>query len=92
MSLTLNTLWLVQWEIDVYDILFCISSPYAYIDPLHANMNSLFVELFKDSLNEYAYDAAIAGLIYNLANSVEICMMNILLQSICIDYYLGCIV
>ena len=66
----------------MYDFLSCISSPYAYIDPLHANMNSLFVELFKDSLNEYAYDAAIAGLRYNLANSaygIEVLCVNIAL-------------
>ncbi|KAL8568009.1 hypothetical protein ACOMHN_029184 [Nucella lapillus] len=52
----------------------CISfdfiSPYAYIDPLHANMNTMFVELFKDSLNEYAYAAEIAGLGYNLVCSL----------------------
>ena len=45
-------------------------SPYAYIDPLHANLNTLFVELFKDALNEYAYAAEIAGLGYNLSCSL----------------------
>lgn len=47
-----------------------VCSPYAYIDPLHANMNTLFVELFKDALNEYAYAAEIAGLGYNLSCSL----------------------
>lgn len=41
-------------------------SPYAYIDPLHTNMNQMFVGLFKDALNEYSYAAEIAGLHYNL--------------------------
>ncbi|KAK7485900.1 hypothetical protein BaRGS_00022895, partial [Batillaria attramentaria] len=48
----------------------CISydfiSPYAYIDPLHANLSYMFVGLFKDALNEYSYAAEIAGLHYNL--------------------------
>lgn len=50
--------------------LFFVPSPYAYIDPLHANLNTLFVELFKDALNEYAYAAEIAGLGYNLSCSL----------------------
>lgn len=33
-------------------------------------MNTLFVELFKDALNEYAYAAEIAGLGYNLSCSL----------------------
>lgn len=49
---------------------FFICSPYAYIDPLHANMNVMFVELFKDALNEYAYAAEIAGLGYSLSSSL----------------------
>ncbi|WAR20847.1 IDE-like protein [Mya arenaria] len=40
-------------------------SPLAYLDPLHANMAVMFVQLFKDALNEYAYNAEIAGLKYN---------------------------
>nr|KAG5698799.1 hypothetical protein BaRGS_032218 [Batillaria attramentaria] len=40
--------------------------PYAYIDPLHANLSYMFVGLFKDALNEYSYAAEIAGLHYNL--------------------------
>ncbi|XP_076461437.1 insulin-degrading enzyme-like [Babylonia areolata] len=51
-------------------ISFDFASPYAYIDPLHANLNTLFVELFKDALNEYAYAAEIAGLGYNLVCSL----------------------
>ncbi|XP_052226154.1 insulin-degrading enzyme-like isoform X2 [Dreissena polymorpha] len=45
---------------------FELTSPLAYIDPLHANMAVMFVHLFKDALNEYAYNAEIAGLKYVL--------------------------
>lgn len=48
-------------------IFFC--SPFAYLDPLHYNMNNLFVQLVKDSLNEYAYAAELAGLSYCLRNT-----------------------
>lgn len=44
-------------------------SPLAYLDPLSCNMTFLFVELFKDSLNEYAYAAELAGLRWELTNT-----------------------
>ncbi|CAB3989452.1 insulin-degrading enzyme isoform X1 [Paramuricea clavata] len=49
---------------------FQITSPLAYRDPLHCNMNRLFVMLLKDSLTEYAYDAELAGLNYNVNVSI----------------------
>lgn len=49
-------------------ISFC--SPLAYRDPLHCNMNRLFVMLLKDSLTEYAYDAELAGLKYHIDVSI----------------------
>ncbi|XP_053548914.1 insulin-degrading enzyme [Bombina bombina] len=45
-------------------------SPFAYVDPLHSNMACLYLELLKDSLNEYAYAAELAGLTYDLQNTV----------------------
>uniref|UniRef100_A0A8D3D1J2 Insulin-degrading enzyme n=1 Tax=Scophthalmus maximus TaxID=52904 RepID=A0A8D3D1J2_SCOMX len=45
-------------------------SPFAYVDPLHCNMAYLYLELLKDSLNEYAYAAELAGLNYDLQNTV----------------------
>ena len=45
-------------------------SPLAYVDPVHCNMAHLFVELLKDSLNEYAYAAEIAGVNYKLENTM----------------------
>ncbi|XP_054708191.1 insulin-degrading enzyme-like [Uloborus diversus] len=44
-------------------------SPMAYVDPLHYNMNHLFVRHVKDSLNEYAYAAELAGLEYCLSGT-----------------------
>lgn len=40
------------------------------MDPLHCNMAYLYLELLKDSLNEYAYAAELAGLNYDLQNTV----------------------
>lgn len=51
-------------------ILMFSFSPFAYVDPLHCNMAYLYIELLKDSLNEYAYAAELAGLNYDLQNTV----------------------
>lgn len=40
------------------------------MDPLHCNMAYLYLEVLKDSLNEYAYAAELAGLNYDLQNTV----------------------
>ncbi|XP_037939985.1 insulin-degrading enzyme isoform X2 [Teleopsis dalmanni] len=41
---------------------FDFSNPIAYVDPLNCNLNQLMVELLKDQLSEYLYDAVLAGL------------------------------
>lgn len=46
---------------------FC--SPLAYLDPLNWNFACMFVQLFRDALNEYAYAAELAGLAYSLSNT-----------------------
>ncbi|XP_068709633.1 insulin-degrading enzyme-like [Montipora foliosa] len=51
-------------------LLFEITSPLAYVDPGHCDMAHLFVELLKDSLNEYAYNAEIAGVEYKIENTM----------------------
>lgn len=51
-------------------LIFEISSPLAYIDPGRCNMTHLFVELLRDSLNEYAYYAEIAGVDYRFENTM----------------------
>ncbi|RUS88685.1 hypothetical protein EGW08_003580, partial [Elysia chlorotica] len=40
------------------------------MDPLHANLNSLFTHLFDDALTEYSYMAEMAGLRYSLDSSI----------------------
>lgn len=56
----------------LYSLFDChfLCSPFAYVDPLHCNMAYLYLELLKDSLNEYAYAAELAGLNYDLQNNV----------------------
>lgn len=46
-----------------------LKSPYAYLDPINSDLNYMFVSLFRDALNEYAYDAELAGLNYSLNNT-----------------------
>ncbi len=40
------------------------------MDPVCTNLTYLFVVLFNDALNEYAYDAELAGLNYNLHSTI----------------------
>ena len=42
------------------------SSPLGSIDPLHSNMNALYVQLVEDSLTEFVYPAQLGGLEYSL--------------------------
>ncbi|XP_058832419.1 insulin-degrading enzyme [Topomyia yanbarensis] len=46
---------------------FC--SPIVYSDPLNCNLTHMFVQLFKDHLNEYMYAADLAGLRLMVANT-----------------------
>lgn len=39
------------------------------MDPLSYNLSYIFVQLFRDALNEYAYAADLAGLKWEVANS-----------------------
>ncbi|XP_046427439.1 insulin-degrading enzyme isoform X1 [Neodiprion fabricii] len=48
---------------------FDFVSPLAYMDPVSCNLAYMFVQLFCDSLNEYAYAADLAGLKWELSNS-----------------------
>jgi insulysin len=49
---------------------FSLSSPLAYVDPLHSNYTRLFVDLLKDSLTEVVYDAELAGMAYTFNNTI----------------------
>lgn len=48
---------------------FDFTSPMAYADPLNCNLTHMFVSLFKDQLNEYLYDAELAGLRFGVSNT-----------------------
>ncbi|KAI9266092.1 Metalloenzyme, LuxS/M16 peptidase-like protein [Sporodiniella umbellata] len=48
-----------------------LRSPLAYASPASCVKARLYADLLKDSLNEYAYDAEVAGLCYNVENQLE---------------------
>lgn len=61
---------------------FDFTSPLAYSDPLNCNLTHMFVQLFKDQLNEYLYEAELAGLrfgVSNTANGVSVSYKNYVL-------------
>ncbi|KAK9703223.1 Insulinase (Peptidase family M16) [Popillia japonica] len=51
------------------NLMFDFVSPLAYLDPMNCNLTHMFVQLFRDALNQYAYAAEIAGLKYELSNT-----------------------
>lgn len=51
------------------NLMFDFVSPLAYLDPLNCNLTHMLVQLFRDSLNQYAYAAELAGLKWNLTNT-----------------------
>lgn len=51
------------------NVMFDFVSPMAYLDPLNCNLTHMFVQLFRDGLNEYAYAAELAGLKWELINT-----------------------
>ncbi|KAG0239287.1 Metalloenzyme, LuxS/M16 peptidase-like protein [Mortierella sp. GBAus27b] len=50
---------------------FQLKSPLSYSSPLNNVKTQLYVNLLKDALNEYLYDADLAGLAYSLDTTVE---------------------
>lgn len=46
-----------------------MTSPYVYTEPMNVNLNHMYVSLLHDSLTEYVYNAALAGLNYSIDNS-----------------------
>ena len=51
------------------NFLITVRSPMTYATPASSVKTRLFCELVKDSLSEYAYDADISGLAYNLSGT-----------------------
>ncbi|XP_072026752.1 insulin-degrading enzyme-like [Amphiura filiformis] len=52
-------------------------SPLAYMDPLHCNLTCLFAVLLRDELNEYAYDAELAGINYSIESTIYGLLLHI---------------
>ena len=46
-------------------------NPIAYSSPRSTVLSALYAELVKDALNEYSYDASVAGLQYELTNTTK---------------------
>lgn len=72
-----------------------INSPMVYASPLTITQVALFVSLVKDELNEYAYDAELAGIDYSVQatnagimiklggyNSKQVVLLKVLLQKL----------
>ena len=53
------------------NIKLLLRSPVVSLTPMNAIMARLYIDLVEDSLNEYAYDAEIAGLDYSLPESAQ---------------------
>ncbi|XP_058128643.1 insulin-degrading enzyme [Anopheles coustani] len=50
---------------------FDFNSPMVYSDPLNCNMTRLFVQLLKDHLNEFLFEADLAGLGFGVGNTTS---------------------
>ncbi|KAI5707248.1 hypothetical protein M8J75_016018 [Diaphorina citri] len=66
-----------EYRVPKLNASFEFISPYAYLDPECTNMTHLFISLFKDALNEYSYDAKLAGLAWDLSNTKYGMMLGI---------------
>lgn len=50
-------------------IVLLLCSPLVFLDPNKSNLTTMFVHLLKDSLNEYAYAARLAGIGWNISSN-----------------------
>jgi len=62
-------IWYGRWNV-LKDCRVCADSPLAYMDPLSTNLTHMFCELYQDALTEYTYAAELAGLAYNITNTI----------------------
>ena len=60
-----------QFWVPKASIKLLLRSPVASLTPANAIMTRLYVDLVKDSLSDYAYDAEISGLSYSLSESAQ---------------------
>ena len=68
----MSTLWFKQDDeflLPKASINIRFRCPLAYHDPHHFNLTYMFIELLKDDLTEYTYDAELSGLYYGMATS-----------------------
>ena len=67
----------VWWKLDTTflkpkaNVMLKLVSPLAHFSPQHAVLTVLYSRLLEDSLQEYSYDADIAGLRYELSSAVS---------------------
>ncbi|CAF2145915.1 unnamed protein product [Rotaria magnacalcarata] len=48
-------------------LFFEFRNPLGSVDPIHSNMNAIYIELVEDSLTEFVYPAELGGLQYELS-------------------------
>lgn len=60
-----------QFWVPKANIKLLLRSPVASLTPLNAVMTRLYVDLVEESLDEYAYDADIAGLSYTVSENAQ---------------------
>jgi len=53
------------------NVALLLRTPLVNASPRTAVLSRLYVELVKDALNEYAYDAEVAGLLYNIDSQLD---------------------
>ncbi|KAG8907980.1 Insulinase (Peptidase M16) [Tulasnella sp. 403] len=69
-----STLWYKkddQFWVPKAQVCLKITSPLSTITPTHNVATRLFVDLVRDELTEYSYDAELAGLSYEVTNQAE---------------------
>ncbi|XKL64356.1 hypothetical protein PGB90_004442 [Kerria lacca] len=69
---SLSRIWFKQddeYKLPKLNVHLELFSPVAFLDPGNSNLTSIFIQLLKDSLNEYAYAAQLAGLNWNISNT-----------------------
>ncbi|XP_048003633.1 insulin-degrading enzyme isoform X2 [Leguminivora glycinivorella] len=69
---TLMRLWFKQdneFRLPKAFLTFDLVSPLAYQDPANCNLTSLWVLVFRDSLQQFAYSAELAGLRWSIGNA-----------------------
>ncbi|XP_077297040.1 insulin-degrading enzyme-like [Arctopsyche grandis] len=58
-----------EYSLPKMNTFFRFVSPIVNFDPLNYNLNSLFISLLNDSLNELTYAAELAGINYQISNT-----------------------